>query len=104
MTKPPSTLSAWPVMPADSGSARNTAAWAICPGYVRAGMGIALQSTKSGPVSGTEIFERYYKRLVPQRRMIEAEEIAHAAVFLALPESAGVTGQALNVDGGFFMS
>jgi len=77
---------------------------AICPGYVRAGMGIALQSTKAGPVSGTEIFERYYKRLVPQRRMIEAEEIAHAAVFLALPESAGVTGQALNVDGGFFMS
>src|SRR2546425_945112 len=77
---------------------------AICPGYVRAGMGIAMQSTKAGPVSGTEIFERYYKRLVPQRRMIEAEEIAHAAVFLALPESAGVTGQALNVDGGFFMS
>ncbi|HTD25692.1 MAG TPA: SDR family NAD(P)-dependent oxidoreductase [Candidatus Elarobacter sp.] len=77
---------------------------AICPGYVRAGMGIALQSTKAGPVSGTEIFERYYKRLVPQRRMIEAEEIAHAAVFLALPEAAGVTGQALNVDGGFFMS
>src|SRR5439155_632665 len=53
---------------------------AICPGYVRAGMGIALQSTKAGPVSGTEIFERYYKRLVPQRRMIEAEEIAHAAL------------------------
>ena len=77
---------------------------AICPGYVRAGMGIAMQSTKAGPVSGTEIFERYYKRLVPQRRMIEAEEIAHAAVFLALPEAAGVTGQALNVDGGFFMS
>jgi len=29
MKKPPSTLSAWPVTPADSGSARNTAAWAI---------------------------------------------------------------------------
>src|SRR5438034_11679601 len=28
MKKPPSTLSAWPVTPADSGSARNTAAWA----------------------------------------------------------------------------
>src|SRR5437667_44555 len=77
---------------------------AICPGYVRAGMGVAMQATKAGPMSGVEIFERYYKRLVPQRRMIEAEEIAHAAVFLALPESAGMTGQALNVDGGFFMS
>jgi len=77
---------------------------AICPGYVRAGMGIRMQSTKSGPVAGTEIFERYYKRQVAQRRMIEPEEIAHVAVFLSLPESAGITGQALNVDGGFFMS
>ena len=77
---------------------------AICPGYVRAGMGVAMQSTKAGPMSGEEIFERYYKRRVPQRRMIEAAEIAHAALFLALPASAGITGQALNVDGGFFMS
>ncbi len=77
---------------------------AICPGYVRAGMGVAMQATKAGLLSGTEVFERYYKRLVPQRRMIEAEEIAHAAVFLALPESAGITCQALNIDGGFFMS
>ena len=77
---------------------------AICPGYVRAGMGVAVQSTKAGPVSGTEIFDRYYKRQVPLRRMIEPEEIGHAAVFLSLPESAGITGQALNVDGGFVMS
>jgi len=77
---------------------------AICPGYVRAGMGIQVQSTKAGPMPGEEIFERYYKRQVPQRRMIEPEEIANAAVFLALPESAGITGQALNVDGGFVMS
>ncbi len=77
---------------------------AICPGYVRAGMGVKMQSTKGGPMAGAEVFERYYKRRVPLRRMIEAEEIAHAAVFLAQPESAGITGQALNIDGGFFMS
>ncbi|MBI4270992.1 MAG: SDR family oxidoreductase [Candidatus Rokubacteria bacterium] len=77
---------------------------ALCPGYVRAGMGVAAQPTKAGPLGGEEIFERYFKRLVPQRRMIEVEEIAGAAVFLALPESAGITGQALNVDGGFVMS
>jgi NAD(P)-dependent dehydrogenase (short-subunit alcohol dehydrogenase family) len=74
---------------------------AICPGYTRAGMGIAIQSTKAGPRSGEEIFDRYYKRQVAQRRMMEPEEIANVAVFLALPESAGITGQALNVDGGF---
>ena len=74
---------------------------AICPGYTRAGMGIAIQSTKAGPRSGEEIFDRYYKRQVAQRRMMEPEEIANVAIFLALPESAGITGQALNVDGGF---
>jgi 3-hydroxybutyrate dehydrogenase len=74
---------------------------AVCPGYTLAGMGIAIQSTKAGPRAGEEIFDRYYKRQVAQRRMMEPEEIAHVAVFLALPESAGITGQALNVDGGF---
>ena len=74
---------------------------AICPGYTRAGMGIAIQSTKAGPRSGEDIFDRYYKRQVAQRRMMEPEEIANVAVFLALPESSGITGQALNVDGGF---
>jgi NAD(P)-dependent dehydrogenase (short-subunit alcohol dehydrogenase family) len=82
---------------------------AICPGYVRAGMGLAPQKVKNreGGISempGNEIFERYLKRRVPQRRMMEAEEIAHVALFLALPETRGMTGQALNVDGGFFMS
>ena len=77
---------------------------ALCPGYVRAGMGVKTQNTKAGPMSGAEIFERYYKRLVPQRRMIEADEIGHVAVFLSLPESAGITGQSLNVDGGFVTS
>jgi len=77
---------------------------AICPGYVRAGMGIRMQATKAGPMSGSEVFDRYYKPRVPLRRMIEAEEIAHATVFLARPESGGITGQALNVDGGFVMS
>jgi NAD(P)-dependent dehydrogenase (short-subunit alcohol dehydrogenase family) len=82
---------------------------AICPGYVRAGMGVAPQKVRSREgavtdVPGEEIFERHIKRRVPQRRMIEADEIANAAVFLALPESQGVTGQGLNVDGGFVMS
>jgi NAD(P)-dependent dehydrogenase (short-subunit alcohol dehydrogenase family) len=77
---------------------------AVCPGYVQAGMGVRMQSTRAGPMSGRDIFERYYKRQTPLRRMIEPPEIAHAALFLALPESAAITGQALNVDGGFVMS
>jgi 3-oxoacyl-[acyl-carrier protein] reductase len=67
-------------------------------------MGVALQSTKGGPRSGEEIFDRFYRRQVPLRRMMEAEEIASAATFLAQAESGGITGQALNVDGGLVMS
>jgi NAD(P)-dependent dehydrogenase (short-subunit alcohol dehydrogenase family) len=77
---------------------------AICPGYVRAGMGVRMQSTKAGPLGGAEIFERFYKRLTPLRRMVEPEEIGQAAVFLALPQSGAITGQALNVDGGLIQS
>ncbi|HEV8441656.1 MAG TPA: SDR family NAD(P)-dependent oxidoreductase [Methylomirabilota bacterium] len=82
---------------------------AICPGYVRAGMGLGLQKVRSKEgvvteVPGHEVFERHFKRRVPQRRMIEAEEIAHAALFLARSATRGITGQALNVDGGFVMS
>ena len=82
---------------------------AICPGYVRAGMGIKPQKIKDreGRVTeilGDELFERYLKRRVPQRRMLEAEEVANVAIFLALPETRGMTGQALNIDGGFLMS
>jgi len=35
---------------------------------------------------------------------VHAEEIANGALFLALPESLGVTGQRLHRDGGFAMS
>jgi len=82
---------------------------AICPGYIRAGMGIAPQKVRDRDgdvreIPGEQLFERYFKHRVPQRRMLEAEEVANVAVFLALPESKGVTGQALNIDGGFLMS
>lgn len=77
---------------------------AICPGYVRAGMWLRPQPTPGGELPGPEIFDRYLKGRVPQRRMMEAEEIANVAVFLALPETRGMTGQALNIDGGLLMS
>jgi len=35
-----------------------------------------------------------------QRRLLDAEEIAAAAVYLASPAARGVTGQAINVCGG----
>ncbi|MFQ5899748.1 MAG: SDR family NAD(P)-dependent oxidoreductase [Candidatus Methylomirabilia bacterium] len=81
---------------------------AVCPGYIRAGMGVAMQKIRDRgeqvrEIPGAELFERYFKHRVPQRRMLEAEEVANVVIFLALPETRGMTGQALTIDGGFFM-
>ena len=40
------------------------------------------------------------ERMNPQRRLIEADEVAALAVYLASPDARGINGQALNVDGG----
>jgi NAD(P)-dependent dehydrogenase (short-subunit alcohol dehydrogenase family) len=40
----------------------------------------------------------------PQKRLIEPEEVAAIAVFLAEDINRGITGQAINIDGGGLMS
>ena len=40
---------------------------------------------------------------VPMGRVLEPSEVAALAVFLGSPESAGMTGQSLLVDGGMLM-
>jgi NAD(P)-dependent dehydrogenase (short-subunit alcohol dehydrogenase family) len=39
----------------------------------------------------------------PQKRLIEPEEVAHLALMLASESAKGITGQAINVDGGAVM-
>lgn len=60
---------------------------AICPGYVDSG----------------HVPKKYYPKLikeVPQKRMIDPQEIANLALFLASDEAYGITGQAIDVAGG----
>jgi NAD(P)-dependent dehydrogenase (short-subunit alcohol dehydrogenase family) len=40
------------------------------------------------------------KKMSPQNRIIEPEEVATVAVLLASEEGRGINGQAINVDGG----
>ena len=40
----------------------------------------------------------------PQNRLIEAAEVAALACLIASPEMSGMTGQAINVDGGAVMT
>jgi 3-hydroxybutyrate dehydrogenase len=74
---------------------------AICPGYVDTPMtdgGIARIALKTGITP--EEARRRLEEMSPQKRMVTVEEVAALAVYLCGDEARGITGQALNVDGG----
>ena len=74
---------------------------AICPGYVDTEMttrGIE-NITKKTRLSADEALESI-KKMNPQNRIIDPEEVAALALLLASEEGRGINGQAINVDGG----
>ncbi len=74
---------------------------AICPGYVDTEMttrGIE-QITLKTRLSADEAMESI-KKMSPQNRIIDAEEVAALALLLASEAGRGINGQAINVDGG----
>ncbi len=74
---------------------------AICPGYVDTPMtdtNIANISARTG-MSPEEV-RHTLARMSPQGRLITPEEVAALTVYLAREEARGITGQAINVDGG----
>ena len=74
---------------------------AICPGYVDTDMttrGIENITKKTG-LSADQAMESI-KKMSPQNRIIEPEEVAALALLLATEEGRGINGQAINVDGG----
>jgi NAD(P)-dependent dehydrogenase (short-subunit alcohol dehydrogenase family) len=77
---------------------------AICPGYVDTPM---TDGAIANMVARTRMDQAQARatleQLNPQRRLIEAEEVAALAVYLAQDISKGITGQAINVDGGAVM-
>jgi NAD(P)-dependent dehydrogenase (short-subunit alcohol dehydrogenase family) len=78
---------------------------AICPGYVddqRTRENAAAMAAKTGK-SVDEVLE-LFAASAPQKRLIAPEEVAALAVFLASENLGGMTGQAINVDGGAVMA
>lgn len=74
---------------------------AVCPGYVDTPMtdaGIASIVAKTG--QKPEEIRRRLEEMSPQKRMVTAEEVAALVLFLCGDEARGITGQAMNVDGG----
>ena len=74
---------------------------AICPGYVDTDMtsqGIENIVAKTG--KSAEDALHMLEAMSPQNRIITAEEVAAVALLLASEDGRGITGQAINVDGG----
>ena len=76
---------------------------ALCPGYVdtplvRNQLG-DLAKTRGIPLE--KVLEEVIYPLVPQRRLLDPEEIADYAVFLASDKGRSITGQAVVIDGGY---
>ncbi|KWX72956.1 3-hydroxybutyrate dehydrogenase [Paenibacillus riograndensis] len=76
---------------------------AICPGYVDTplvrGQFEDLSKTRNIPLEN--VLEEVLYPLVPQKRLIDVQEIADYAVFLASEQAKGITGQACLIDGGY---
>jgi 3-oxoacyl-[acyl-carrier protein] reductase len=66
---------------------------AIAPGFIDIGM------SKGMPDEVRQNFEKQ----IPLGRLGQANEIVHAALFLASPMASYITGHVLNVNGGFYM-
>ena len=78
---------------------------AICPGWVDTDLTVTtiariVQTTGRSPEEARQALEA----MSPQRRLIRPEEVAAVAVFLAGDGAAGITGQAIDVDGGEVMA
>lgn len=82
----------------------NVTANAVCPGFtdtpIAAGV-IANLCTKTGRTEKEARAE--LARFNPQNRLIDPEEVANAVLWLCLPQSHSVTGQAIAVAGGEVM-
>ncbi|MBY6035413.1 3-hydroxybutyrate dehydrogenase [Fictibacillus nanhaiensis] len=76
---------------------------AICPGYVDTPLvrGQLEDLAKTRNVELEKVLEEVIYPLVPQKRLLEVQEISDYAIFLCSEKAKGVTGQAIVIDGGY---
>ncbi|KXY34210.1 3-hydroxybutyrate dehydrogenase [Bacillus cereus] len=76
---------------------------ALCPGYVDTPLVRNqlqdLATTRNVPLEN--VLEDIIYPLVPQKRLLQVQEIADYAMFLASEKTKGITGQAVVIDGGY---
>jgi NAD(P)-dependent dehydrogenase (short-subunit alcohol dehydrogenase family) len=78
---------------------------AICPGYVDTPMtDDSVNNIVARTGMSAEKARATLAKTSPQNRLIQPEEVAAIAVFLAQDGCQGITGQGINIDGGGVMS
>ncbi|GEN88620.1 3-hydroxybutyrate dehydrogenase [Oceanobacillus sp. FSL W8-0428] len=85
------------------GAAEGVTVNAICPGYVDTPLvrGQFEDLAKNRDIPVEKVLEEVLYPLVPQKRLLEVQEIADYVMFLASEKAKGVTGQAIVLDGGY---
>lgn len=85
------------------GAAHGITVNAICPGYVDTPLVqnqlSDLAKTRNVPLE--KVMEEVIYPLVPQKRLLNVQEVADYAAFLASKKAQGITGQGVVVDGGY---
>ena len=76
---------------------------AICPGLVETDIIHNAASRMEEAGLAPEEFRQMLNDQVPMGRILQPEEIAHIAVYLASSESDGMTGQTITISGGMRM-
>lgn len=76
---------------------------AVCPGYVDTPLvrGQLEDLAKTRNVELEKVLEEVIYPLVPQKRLLDVQEIADYTLFLSSENAKGVTGQAIVIDGGY---
>lgn len=77
---------------------------AVCPGYVDTDMTTrAVENIRAKTGRSAADALEAIKRMSPQQRLVTPAEVAALALLLASDDGRGITGQAINVDGGTVM-
>jgi NAD(P)-dependent dehydrogenase (short-subunit alcohol dehydrogenase family) len=81
----------------------------LCPGMVQTSLNRAVYEAwaREQPASGRSSYEAWsadkIKKLVPLNRWQQPDDVAAMVVFLASSQAENITGQTINVDGGYVM-
>jgi 2-hydroxycyclohexanecarboxyl-CoA dehydrogenase len=81
----------------------------ICPGMIKTALNQSVYEAWAAmqPAASRKTYEEWadekIRKVIPLGRWQEPEDVAAMAVFLASPRAKNITGQTINVDGGFVM-